>query len=125
MKRLIIKIGITIGVLAAILLIRYLIMSNLYARMTFIGHASVKIKTTTGEVIYIDPYFPTDSYKEPADVILITHAHNDHSRVDLCAKKDDCKVIKWKDALIDGDFTLFEQMSITFYGGALAFYKRI
>ena len=108
MKRLIIKIGITIGVLAAILLIRYLIMSNLYARMTFIGHASVKIKTTTGEVIYIDPYFPTDSYKEPADVILITHAHNDHSRVDLCAKKDDCKVIKWKDALIDGEYQVFE-----------------
>ena len=82
MKRLIIKIGITIGVLAAILLIRYLIMSNLYARMTFIGHASVKIKTTTGEVIYIDPYFPTDSYKEPADVIMITRVHNDHSRAD-------------------------------------------
>ena len=59
-------------------------MSNLYARMTFIGHASVKIKTTTGEVIYIDPYFPTDSYKEPADVILVTHGHSDHNRVDLC-----------------------------------------
>ena len=41
MKRLIIKIGITIGALAAIFLIRYLIMSNLYARMTFIGHATI------------------------------------------------------------------------------------
>ena len=107
-KRLIIIIGIVIGVLAALLIIRYFIMNKLYARMTFIGHASVKIKTTTGEVIYIDPYFPTDSYKEPADVILVTHGHSDHNRVDLCEKKDDCKIIKWKDALIDGEYQVFE-----------------
>lgn len=112
MKRWIIKIGIVIGVFALISLIGYCIMSRLYARLTFIGHASVKIKTTTGEVIYIDPYFPMYSYKEPADVILVTHGHSDHNNVDLCAKKENCKVIKWSDALIEGEYQVFELENI-------------
>ena len=107
-KRSVMIIVIIIIVLAAILLTGYLIMSSLYARMTFIGHASVKIKATTGEVIYIDPYFPTKSYNEPADIILVTHGHDDHNKVELCAKKENCRVIKWNDALIDGEYQVFE-----------------
>lgn len=109
MKKWIKRIGAVIGVIVLIILARYCIMSRFYARMTFIGHASVKIKSTTGKVIYIDPYFPTRfSYIEPADFILVTHGHSDHNNMSLCTKKEDCKVIKWGDALIDGEYQVFE-----------------
>ena len=37
--------------------------------LTLIGHASMKIKTAEGVVIYIDPYYDGD-YTEPADIVL-------------------------------------------------------
>ncbi|MDD6038653.1 MAG: MBL fold metallo-hydrolase, partial [bacterium] len=87
MKKWIKRIGAVICIIVLIILVRYCIMSRLYARMTFIGHASVKIKTTTGKVIYIDPYFPTKfSYREPADFILVTHGHSDHNNMSLCTQ---------------------------------------
>ena len=77
--------------------------------MLFIGHASVKLRSASGKVIYIDPYFPTEyCYKEPADYILITHGHSDHGNTELCAKKATCKIITWKEALIDGKFMTFD-----------------
>jgi len=42
------------------------------AYITLIGHASLKIKTAEGVVIYVDPYHPGD-YSEKADIILISH----------------------------------------------------
>lgn len=47
--------------------------------LTFIGHASVKITAKDGTVLYIDPSFPEYDYKNnPADIILVTHEHDDH-----------------------------------------------
>ena len=46
--------------------------------LTLIGHASMKIKTAEGVVIYIDPYYDGD-YSEGADIILSTHEHFDHN----------------------------------------------
>lgn len=108
MKKKILKIGIVVGLILLFFLIRSVIMSCFYAKLTFIGHASVKIKATTGEVIYIDPYFPIPFYHEPADIILVTHEHSDHNKVELCKKKENCRVIRWKDALIDGEYQVFE-----------------
>ncbi|MDD5934095.1 MAG: MBL fold metallo-hydrolase [Clostridiales bacterium] len=79
--------------------------------MTFIGHASVKIVTTSGKVIYIDPFYPTVSYREPADYILVTHSHSDHNVVRLCTKKPDCVEIHSWDALKDGD-KYFQQREV-------------
>lgn len=77
--------------------------------MLFIGHASVKLRSAEGKVIYIDPYFPTAyCYKEPADYILVTHGHSDHCITALCSKKDTCKTITWNDAQIDGEFITFD-----------------
>ena len=56
------------------------------ARLTYFGRASVKIKTASGLVAYIDPYAPGD-YSEPADLILVTHGHGDHNRTSLVARK--------------------------------------
>ena len=47
--------------------------------LTFIGHASVKITAKDGTVLYIDPSYPEYDYKNnPADIILVTHEHDDH-----------------------------------------------
>jgi len=56
------------------------------AELTYFGRASVKIKTASGLVVYIDPYAPGD-YSEPADLILVTHGHGDHNRTGLVKKK--------------------------------------
>ena len=66
--------------------------------LTLIGHASMKIRTAEGVVIYIDPYYEGD-YSEPADIILSTHDHYDHSAVDKPARKPDCTVLRVTDTL--------------------------
>ena len=49
--------------------------------LTWLGHASFRIKTRAG-VVYIDPYRIENG--PPADLILITHDHFDHfSRADI------------------------------------------
>jgi L-ascorbate metabolism protein UlaG (beta-lactamase superfamily) len=54
--------------------------------LTYIGRSSVKIRTATGYVIYIDPYAPGD-YSEAADLVLVTHGHSDHNQVRLVSRK--------------------------------------
>ena len=66
--------------------------------LTLIGHASMKIKTAEGVVIYIDPYYDGD-YSEPADIILSTHEHFDHNVSEKVTQKADCVVKRVADAL--------------------------
>lgn len=56
------------------------------------GHASYRICTNSGLVIYVDPYAGS-GYDIPADIILMTHDHFDHCKTDLVPQKDDCTVI--------------------------------
>jgi L-ascorbate metabolism protein UlaG (beta-lactamase superfamily) len=48
-------------------------------RITFLGHASVRL-TFGGKEIYVDPFSKLSDYSKlpKADVILITHEHGDH-----------------------------------------------
>ena len=56
--------------------------------------------TTEGKVIYIDPY-AGDGYNLPADLILVSHGHADHTAVDLIRNRaDDCRIIQYTDALV-------------------------
>lgn len=66
-----------------------------------IGHASVKIKTRDGKIIYIDPYQP-GNYEDSADVVLITHAHSDHNNLSLVKQKSGCRIITYADANVNG-----------------------
>ena len=51
-------------------------------KLAYLGHASLKITTREGKVIYIDPFAGEESYYEtPADLILVTHEHYDHNEI--------------------------------------------
>jgi L-ascorbate metabolism protein UlaG (beta-lactamase superfamily) len=71
-----------------------------------LGHASVKIWTAGGKVIYIDPYAGTD-YADSADVVLITHQHADHNNLSLVRQKASCKVITNAQAFKDNAYQSF------------------
>ncbi len=78
------------------------------AVLTMIGHASMKIKSKRGTVVYIDPAYEQGDYSEPADAILITHLHRDHNRPELCEKKENCQVITYKQAQVEGEYLSFD-----------------
>ncbi|RPH89323.1 MAG: hypothetical protein EHM72_20550, partial [Calditrichaeota bacterium] len=72
-----------------------------YGALTWIGHASVKIKTNDGIVIYIDPYAGND-YKEAADIILVSHGHSDHNQVNKVTQKANCRIFSGPSASVGG-----------------------
>ena len=82
--------------------------------LTLIGHASVKIKTAEGVVIYIDPYYAGD-YSEEADIILVSHEHSDHNKINLCKQKTGCIVLRASDTINkkDGTYNIFDIAGVT------------
>ena len=67
--------------------------------LLYMGHASLRIVTSEGKVIYVDP-FAGDGYDFAANLILVTHDHYDHNAVELVANRaPDCKIITWEDVL--------------------------
>lgn len=72
------------------------------------GHASLRITTPEGKVIYIDPN-KGKGYDVPADLILITHGHSDHTAVSRIKHKNQgCETITWKEALKGGTHQSFD-----------------
>ena len=77
-------------------------------KLLYQGRASIRIVTKENKVIYIDP-FMGEGYDLPADLILITHEHFDHNKVDMIKNKnDDCKIIRSADSLINGKYQTFD-----------------
>lgn len=77
------------------------------AEFYFQGHGSFRLTTDKGTVIYVDPY-AGDGYIIPADLILVTHEHGDHNRIELVKQKTDCMVITDKEALNGGEYHEFK-----------------
>lgn len=76
------------------------------ARLLYQGHGSYRLTTTSGQVIYVDPFAGT-GYEQPADLILITHGHHDHTKIELCNKKISCQIISHKEALANNHHNSF------------------
>lgn len=79
-------------------------------KMEYLGHGSLKLFLPTGEVCYIDPYAGND-YKEPADLILVTHQHSDHNQLSLVNQKPTCVVFQNFDAIQEDGYN-----EVEFYG---------
>jgi L-ascorbate metabolism protein UlaG (beta-lactamase superfamily) len=78
------------------------------AKLLYMGHASIRITTPEDKVIYIDP-FAGEGYGPAADLILVTHAHYDHTVLDKIKNRaSDCKTITWKEALEGGKHKSFD-----------------
>ena len=83
------------------------------ATLLYMGQGSLRIVTAEEKAIYIDPY-SGDWYDLPADLILVTHGHSDHNRVDLIQTRNDgCRVITHQEALRDGAHQAFDLGYVT------------
>jgi L-ascorbate metabolism protein UlaG (beta-lactamase superfamily) len=83
------------------------------AKLLYQGHGSIRVTTKEGEVIYIDPYAGS-GYNVSADLILVTHPHNDHNAINLIEKRNpDCMIITHTEALVSGDYKIFNLGYVT------------
>lgn len=77
-------------------------------RLLYQGHGSLRIVTAEGKVIYIDPY-AGEGYDLPADLILVSHGHQDHNAVSLIRNRNEgCRVITNTDALVNGEYKTYD-----------------
>ncbi len=77
------------------------------AQLLYQGHGSLRIITSEGKVVYIDPY-AGEGYDKPADLVLITHEHYDHNAIHLLTLKPETIIIRSKDALQNGVYFTFD-----------------
>ena len=77
------------------------------AKLLFQGHGSFRITSDDGRVIYVDPY-AGEGYDLPADIILVSHQHHDHNKIELCTQKQGCSIISNVEALAGGKHNNFD-----------------
>jgi len=82
------------------------------AKLYYQGHGSLRLTASDGRVIYLDPY-AGDGYDKPADIILVTHQHDDHNQIKLITQKPGCRIITNAEALEDGKHNTFTVGDIT------------
>jgi len=75
-------------------------------KLLFQGHGSFRLTTGDGVVVFIDPFVGT-GYDKPADIILISHQHHDHNKINLITQKPGCTVITNVEALAGGKHNAF------------------
>jgi L-ascorbate metabolism protein UlaG (beta-lactamase superfamily) len=75
-------------------------------KLLYQGHGSFRLSSKDGVVVFIDPFIGK-GYDLPADIILVTHQHDDHNKVDLITQKPGCTVISNVEALAGGKHNTF------------------
>ncbi|MCL2358467.1 MAG: MBL fold metallo-hydrolase [Nitrososphaerota archaeon] len=81
------------------------------AKLLYQGHGSIRITAQDGRVIYLDPY-AGEGYDKPADIVLVTHEHQDHNKLELITQNEGCKIITNKEALAGGRHNSFSLSGI-------------
>jgi len=76
-------------------------------KLLYQAHGSFRLTANDGRVIYVDPYVG-EGYDLPADIILVSHQHEDHNKIELCTQKPDCKIISNVEALEGGKHNSFD-----------------
>jgi L-ascorbate metabolism protein UlaG (beta-lactamase superfamily) len=76
-------------------------------KLLYQGHGSYRITAADGRVIYIDP-FAGGGYDKPADILLVSHQHDDHNKTALVTQKPSCRVITNTEALAGGKHNTFD-----------------
>ena len=76
-------------------------------KLLYQGHGSYRLTANDGRIIYVDPY-AGEGYDKPADIILVTHPHQDHNQTDKCAKKPTFRIITNEEALDGGKHNSFD-----------------
>ena len=80
-------------------------------KLLYQGHGSFRLTSNAGVVIFIDPFIGT-GYDVPADIILVTHQHEDHNKIDLITQKAGCTLITNFEALAGGKHNTFNPNGI-------------
>ena len=71
------------------------------AKLFYQGHGSFRLTANDGTVIYVDPY-AGEGYDVPADIILVSHQHGDHNKIELVPQKEHCVIFSNKEAIEAG-----------------------
>jgi len=80
-------------------------------KLLYQGHGSFRLTANDGTVVFIDPFIGT-GYDLPADIILVTHQHDDHNQIKLITQKTGCTVISNFEALEGGRHNKFNLCDI-------------
>ncbi len=80
-------------------------------KLLYQGHASYRITARNGTVIYIDPAYG-EGCDVPADIILVTHGHFDHNKVDLVTRKKGCTIITNDEAQKGNKYNTFRKKGV-------------
>jgi hypothetical protein len=82
------------------------------AILLYQGHGSLRITTAEEKVISIDP--AGEGYDAPADLIWITHPHQDHTAIErIETQNPNSLIITHEEALVDGKHKTFELDFVT------------
>ena len=81
------------------------------SKLLYQGHGSFRLTTGSGVVMYIDPY-AGKGYDVPADIVLVSHQHDDHNQLNLITQKPGCTVISNVEALAGGKHNSFSLKGI-------------
>lgn len=79
--------------------------------MLYQGHGSYRFVLEEGTVIYVDP-FAGDGYDLPADLVFVTHEHDDHTRIDLMPHALGCTILRAADFLKIGHAATIESHGV-------------